>query len=483
MKRTNSAKDGQGRPLDQILDSLLLDQRMAILDQLAVQLAELHEQQEWYGALGLETVVLTDGGLVQLLPLEQCMYKRSLAQARAHGMSFEEPCAAPEQYVEDPLRPAGPWTDVYAYAALRWQLTRGLPLMAAPWRQLKDPVEMDEDADGPTQAMLQGLALDWVQRPQSMSSYRRLERLGQVPEPVQENAPAAQPVLPIASERRSTLPLWLAGVVLLGLVGAGAAYWGSETTVAPADAPRPALAESSPEASISGLEPQREQATRIDPKPVEVATAGAGGVVSGEPNREGLAGQSAQPPSVPEVEQSSGTSADQPSESDAFAQSGAMTGQASVQEPEQQPAPKPELKLLSESGALQPVLSVPEGTGTDEAGPVVLIDHAAGTGGVAIAAANESLEPSAQVDHVEQLEPVAAKPAPPPAKGTVALDVRPWGEVYVNGRKQGVSPPLKSLSLAPGSHRIVIKNAGLPDFSTTIRVRSGKTASVSHQFK
>jgi hypothetical protein len=53
----------------------------------------------------------------------------------------------------------------------------------------------------------------------------------------------------------------------------------------------------------------------------------------------------------------------------------------------------------------------------------------------------------------------------------------------VNGRKQGVSPPLKSLSLAPGSHRIVIKNAGLPEFSTTIRVRSGKTASVSHEFK
>lgn len=87
-----------------------------------------------------------------------------------------------------------------------------------------------------------------------------------------------------------------------------------------------------------------------------------------------------------------------------------------------------------------------------------------------------------QTGHVEQLDPVATKPAPP-AKGSVALDVRPWGEVYVNGRKQGVSPPLKSLSLTPGSHRIVIKNAGLPEFSTTIRVRSGKTASVSHEFK
>ena len=149
MKRTNSAKDVQGRPLGQILDSLLLDQRLVILDQLALQLAELHESQEWYGALGLDTVVLSDEGLVQLLPLEQNMHKRSLAQARAQGMAFDEPCAAPEQYVDDPVRPAGPWTGVYAYAALRWQLTTGFPLMAAPWRQLKDPVVMDVSESSP----------------------------------------------------------------------------------------------------------------------------------------------------------------------------------------------------------------------------------------------------------------------------------------------------------------------------------------------
>lgn len=521
MKRTNSAKDIQGRPLGQILDSLLLDQRLVILDQLALQLAELHESQEWYGALGLDTVVLSDEGLVQLLPLEQNMHKRSLAQARAQGMAFDEPCAAPEQYVDDPVRPAGPWTDVYAYAALRWQLTTGFPLMAAPWRQLKDPVVMDEDADGPTQAMLQGLALDWVQRPQSMASYRRLERLGQVPEPVPAHAPAAQTVLPITPERRSSLPLWLAGLAVVVLAGLGAAYWSGDgdtsgPAVAASDANRPAVVGATPEESTSRPGPgsitselQGGLVAAGESKPNDVAVLGAGGA------------------SAPQSGQPLEAGSDQLGSQSTGAQNDSVAGQQLAQASGSQAATTPELKLLAESGALQPALPVQTQNTSDDAARLVLADHAAGTagtagtagavgGGAAITGASgvnettgaagsagamgitgtatatasgvaastqtDSSEPSAQVDHVEQLEPVAAKPAPP-AKGTIALDIRPWGEVYVNGRKQGVSPPLKSLSLAPGSHRIVVKNAGLPEFSTTIRVRSGKTASVSHEFK
>lgn len=519
MKRTHSAKDVQGRPLGQILDSLSLDQRLVILDQLAMQLADLHEHQEWYGALGLDTVVLSDEGLVQLLPLEQNLHKRSLAQARAQGVAFDEPCAAPEQYVDDPARPAGPWTDVYGYAALRWQLTSGLPLMAAPWRQLKDPVVMDEDADGPTQAMLQGLALDWVQRPQSMASYRRLERLGQVPEPLPEHAPAAQAVRPITPERRSSLPLWLAGLAVVVLAGLGAAYWSGDSdtsgpAVASSDANRPAVVGATPDESTTRPGP-----TRSEPpgglvaggefKPNDVAALGAGGV------------------SAPQSGQSLAAGVDQLGSQPTGAQNDIGAGQQLAQASGSQAAATPELKLLSQSGALQPALPVQTQNTPNETARLALADHAAGTAGavgvtgateggaataeasgvnettgaagsagaigitgtatatasgVAASTQTASSEPTAQVDHVKQLEPVAAKPAPP-AKGTVALDIRPWGEVYVNGRKQGVSPPLKSLSLAPGSHRIVIKNAGLPEFSTTIRVRSGKTASVSHEFK
>ena len=37
--------------------------------------------------------------------------------------------------------------------------------------------------------------------------------------------------------------------------------------------------------------------------------------------------------------------------------------------------------------------------------------------------------------------------------------VRPWGEVTVDGRKVGLTPPLKVLQLPPGQHVIAIRNA------------------------
>src|SRR5690606_30699253 len=44
----------------------------------------------------------------------------------------------------------------------------------------------------------------------------------------------------------------------------------------------------------------------------------------------------------------------------------------------------------------------------------------------------------------------ASKPGVIPA--TIFLNVTPWGEVYVNGRSQGVSPPKKVLKLDPGKY-------------------------------
>jgi class 3 adenylate cyclase len=77
----------------------------------------------------------------------------------------------------------------------------------------------------------------------------------------------------------------------------------------------------------------------------------------------------------------------------------------------------------------------------------------------------------------------AAKPAEPPAKpGTVKLAIQPWGEVYVDGGKRGVSPPMKSLSLAPGKHRIEIRNGDFAPYKETIEVKSGGETTVQYVF-
>jgi hypothetical protein len=66
--------------------------------------------------------------------------------------------------------------------------------------------------------------------------------------------------------------------------------------------------------------------------------------------------------------------------------------------------------------------------------------------------------------------------------GTVKLAVQPWGEVYVDGSKRGISPPLKSLRLAPGKHRIEIRNGQFEPHKETIEVKSGAESTIRYVF-
>ncbi|MDE2431552.1 MAG: PEGA domain-containing protein [Burkholderiales bacterium] len=68
------------------------------------------------------------------------------------------------------------------------------------------------------------------------------------------------------------------------------------------------------------------------------------------------------------------------------------------------------------------------------------------------------------------------------APGKVTLAVSPWGEVTVDGRHAGVTPPLTQLSLPPGKHVIAISNGDAPPYRKTVTVKSGRTYAVEHQF-
>jgi len=75
----------------------------------------------------------------------------------------------------------------------------------------------------------------------------------------------------------------------------------------------------------------------------------------------------------------------------------------------------------------------------------------------------------------------AAKPKPVPV--LVRLDIRPWGEVWINGVARGISPPVKELRLIPGKYQVVLRNAGLPPYRTTLEVKAGKPVVISHVFQ
>ncbi|WP_398494814.1 protein kinase [Variovorax sp.] len=86
--------------------------------------------------------------------------------------------------------------------------------------------------------------------------------------------------------------------------------------------------------------------------------------------------------------------------------------------------------------------------------------------------------------------PVAGGTAVPPVPGAAAgmgrvtLNIRPWGQVFVDGADRGVSPPLKSLSLRPGIYNIEVRNGDLEVYRQRVTVQDSKSAPVvSHEFK
>ncbi|MET3439870.1 non-specific serine/threonine protein kinase [Variovorax paradoxus] len=80
--------------------------------------------------------------------------------------------------------------------------------------------------------------------------------------------------------------------------------------------------------------------------------------------------------------------------------------------------------------------------------------------------------------------PPPASPAAPPGNGRVVLNIRPWGQVFVDGADRGVSPPLKSLSLRPGIYNIEVRNGDLDVYRQRITVQDSRSAPVvSHEFK
>jgi serine/threonine protein kinase len=78
--------------------------------------------------------------------------------------------------------------------------------------------------------------------------------------------------------------------------------------------------------------------------------------------------------------------------------------------------------------------------------------------------------------------PAASKPAAAEPAGTVRLNVKPWGTVYVDGVAKGVSPPLKKLELPEGKHQIKIVNPSFRNHTIDIDVTRKKTGSIDYDF-
>ena len=80
-------------------------------------------------------------------------------------------------------------------------------------------------------------------------------------------------------------------------------------------------------------------------------------------------------------------------------------------------------------------------------------------------------------------EPASA-PLPPPAKtATLVFHVSPWGEIYVDRKLHGTTPPLKTVDLPPGRHRIELRNSDQPHYVIYTTLEPGDVRRIRHQFE
>ena len=82
-------------------------------------------------------------------------------------------------------------------------------------------------------------------------------------------------------------------------------------------------------------------------------------------------------------------------------------------------------------------------------------------------------------------QPTPGAKAPPAAlrAARLGLAITPWGEVFVDGRKHGRSPPLNEISLAPGKHVIEIRNRNFSPYRRTVVLEAEALLEIKYRFR
>ncbi len=94
-----------------------------------------------------------------------------------------------------------------------------------------------------------------------------------------------------------------------------------------------------------------------------------------------------------------------------------------------------------------------------------------------------SAAPAIHSTPVSQSVPAPASATQAKAKATMMFAISPWGEVYVDGKNLGASPPLATLQLEAGKHNVEIRNQAFAPYRDTVNLESGQLLKIRHKFK
>jgi hypothetical protein len=78
--------------------------------------------------------------------------------------------------------------------------------------------------------------------------------------------------------------------------------------------------------------------------------------------------------------------------------------------------------------------------------------------------------------------PQPSTPAEPVGTALITLAIAPWGEVYVDGDRIGVSPPVNEVEVAPGKRKIEIKNGNFPVYTQVIDLKVDQKVRIKYKF-
>jgi class 3 adenylate cyclase len=110
----------------------------------------------------------------------------------------------------------------------------------------------------------------------------------------------------------------------------------------------------------------------------------------------------------------------------------------------------------------------------------------AGAAGPASAASPAKPDAGKPADTAKTAAP--AKPAADASSGGVppaslVFAIQPWGEIFVNGKSVGVSPPVKSHKLPPGKYRIEVRNTTFAVHAETLDLKARDEVTIRHRFQ
>jgi hypothetical protein len=159
-------------------------------------------------------------------------------------------------------------------------------------------------------------------------------------------------------------------------------------------------------------------------------------------------------------------------------------------------APKPEAPKVVEAAAAPtvvpaptpsvpaPIATAPTPVAASSPTPASATQPAPPPASDAKGAPAKPAEPTkAEAAKAEAAKAEATKVAAGIVPATLLFSVQPWGEIFVNGKSQGVTPPKKLIKLDPGKYKIEIRNTTFPPHVENVDLKARDELTVRHRFQ